>query len=121
MADPDFDDSGWETLTVPGHWRSSAALRGSDGPVIYRRHFSAGAEPGRAFLVFDGMFYQGDVWLDGEYLGDTEGYFFPQDFEITDALNSRHDHLLAVELSCSRPSDLTAKRTLPLKASSWRL
>ncbi len=119
MADPDFDDSGWETLTVPGHWRSSAALRGSDGPVIYRRHFSAGAEPGRAFLVFDGMFYQGDVWLDGEYLGDTEGYFFPQDFEITDALNSRHDHLLAVELSCSRPSDLTAKRNLTGVFQHW--
>ena len=25
----------------------------------------------------DGVFYQADVWLDGAYLGDPEGYFFP--------------------------------------------
>ena len=30
------------------------------------------------------LFYQGDVWLDGAYLGDTEGYFFPHAFEVTE-------------------------------------
>ena len=39
-----------------------------------------------AWLTFDGLFYQGDVWLDGAYLGDTEGYFAPHTFEVTDAL-----------------------------------
>ena len=119
MADPDFDDAGWETLDVPGHWRSSPAFAHSDGPLIYRRWFSTGSQPGRAFLVFDGLFYQGDVWLDGEYLGDTEGYFFPHHFEITDALRRRRDHLIAVEVSCSRPGDLTAKRNLTGVFQHW--
>lgn len=119
MADADFDDSDWETLDVPGHWRSTPAFADSDGPIIYRRRFDAEAVPGRAFLVFDGLFYQGDVWLDGEYLGDTEGYFFPHHFEITEALARRPDHLLAVEVSCSRPADLTAKRNLTGVFQHW--
>ena len=36
---------------------------------------AAPARARRAWLTFDGLFYQGDVWLDGGYLGDTEGYF----------------------------------------------
>ncbi len=31
----------------------------------------------RRWVVLDGIFYQADVWLDGAYLGDPEGYFFP--------------------------------------------
>lgn len=121
MADPRLDDSSWATLPVPGHWRSTPAFSGSDGPVIYRRRFDTEA-PGpeqRAFLVFDGLFYQGDVWLDGEYLGDTEGYFFAHQFEVTEALQRGGSHILAVEVGCSRPSDLTAKRNLTGVFQHW--
>lgn len=121
MAEPGLDDSGWEILEVPGHWRGSAAFSTSDGPVVYRRRFEAeppGADE-RVFLVFEGLFYQGDVWLDGEYLGDTEGYFFPHHFEVTEALRQPGEHVLAVEVSCSRPSDLTAKRNLTGVFQHW--
>ena len=62
-----FDDSGWEAVAVPGHWRSTAAFADTDGPLLYRRSFDAmgPAEGRRAWLTFDGLFYQGDVWLDG--------------------------------------------------------
>lgn len=121
MAEPDLDDTAWVTLDVPGHWRSHPAFAASDGPVVYRRRFESPA-PGpadRVFLVFDGMFYQGDVWLDGGYLGDTEGYFAPHQFEVTDALRHRPDHVLAVEVSCNRPGDLTAKRNLTGVFQHW--
>src|ERR1700722_12499421 len=99
LPDPGFDDRGWEPVDVPGHWRSVPAFADSDGPILYRRRFTAPAPPAgqRAWLRFAGMFYQGDVWLDGSYVGDTEGYFFPHLFEITDALRDRGEHLLAVE------------------------
>ncbi len=114
FASADLDESFWQTVSVPGHWRSHPAFADSDGPILYRRRFStAGPRPGRRwFLIFDGIFYQGDVWLDGEYLGDTEGYFFPHAFEITAAVAARTDHLMAVEVACSRPPDLGAKRNL---------
>jgi beta-mannosidase len=121
FASADLDESFWQTVTVPGHWRSHPAFAESDGPILYRRRFStAGPRPDRrSFLVFDGIFYQGDVWLDGEYLGDTEGYFFPHAFEITAAVAARTDHLMAVEVACSRPPDLGAKRNLTGVFQHW--
>ncbi|HET6965799.1 MAG TPA: hypothetical protein VFH58_13575 [Acidimicrobiales bacterium] len=121
MAETDLDDSSWAQQEVPGHWRSVEGLGASDGPVLYRRRFQATPpeEHGRAFVVFDGIFYQGDVWMDGEYLGDTEGYFFPHHFEVTEALRARRDHLLAVEVACARPSDRKAKRNLTGVFQHW--
>ncbi|MGE3620543.1 MAG: hypothetical protein AB7L84_08775 [Acidimicrobiia bacterium] len=100
-----FDASDWEQVEVPGHWQSTPAFAASEGPLLYRRPFeAAGPDPGRRrWLVVDGLFYQGDVWLDGEYLGDTEGYFVPHAFEVTAALAARRDHVLAVEVTCARP------------------
>ena len=68
---------------------------------------------------FDGLFYQGDVWLDGAYLGDTEGYFVPHTFEVTDALRARGEHHLAVEVTCAPQGDLTAKRNLTGVFQHW--
>jgi beta-mannosidase len=121
LANADLDDSGWETIGVPGHWRSHPAFADSDGPVIYRHRFAAAAPgPGRrSFLSFDGIFYMGDVWLDGEYLGDTEGYFFPHLFEVTAAVAAREDHQLSVEVACPHPTDLTAKRSLTGIFQHW--
>src|ERR1700760_1168446 len=73
-----FDDSGWLELDVPGHWQRHPALCDTNGPLLHRRRFesppAAEGDANRSWLVFDGVFYQSDVWLDGSYLGDTEGY-----------------------------------------------
>jgi beta-mannosidase len=121
FANADLDDSDWDTIVIPGQWRSHPAFAESDGPLLYRRRFTAPRPPSgrRKFLTFEGIFYQGDVWLDGEYLGDTEGYFFPHTFEVTAALAARDEHLLAVEVACPRPSDLTAKRNLTGIFQHW--
>ena len=70
------------------------------------------SEGERAWLVMDGMFYQSDVWLDGSYLGDTEGYFFPHSFDVTAVLTARSEHLLAVEVGCARPARPSGKKAL---------
>src|SRR5665213_2565662 len=118
---PDFDDSSWEGVAVPGHWRSTPAFAGSDGPMLYRRPFEAPipAEGRRAWLTLDGVFYDGDVWLDGSYVGATEGYFFPHTFEVTEGLTGHPDHVLAVEVGCSPPGDRTAKRALTGVFQHW--
>ena len=131
---PDFDDRAWAEVTVPGHWRSDPALADADGPVIYRtgfddpgrfgpgaRHDGDPDEGRRSWLVLDGVFYTSDVWLDGTYLGDTEGYFFPHQFEITQELAAQAEHSLVVEVACPRPSDLTAKRSLTGIFQHWDL
>ena len=112
---PDFDDDAWAEIRVPGHWRSTPAFADSDGPLLYRTRFEHAAPPiegRRSWLTFEGLLYQGDVWLDGSYLGDTEGYFFPHTFEVTDALRERTEHVLALELTCARQTERAAKRNI---------
>jgi beta-mannosidase len=133
--DPAFDDTHWALATVPGHWRSNPAFATTDGPVLHRTTFAGpvpfgpGAAGGsgdddvgderRTWLILDGVFYTSDVWLDGTYLGDTEGYFFPHAFEVSEALATASEHTLALEVACPRPTDLTAKRNLTGVFQHW--
>ena len=89
--------------------------------MFYRRRFTMETQAAgqRAWLVFDGIFYQSDVWLDGSYLGDTEGYFFPHVFDVTSALGARPDHLLALEVVCDRPARRAANRALTGVFGRW--
>jgi beta-mannosidase len=116
-----FDDRDWEPVVVPGHWRSSPAFAHSDGPLLHRCSFAHPAPaPGRrAWLNFEGLFYQGDHWIDGTYLGDTEGYFMPHTFEVTEALRARAEHTLALEVTCAPQTDKTAKRNITGVFQHW--
>ena len=118
---PELDDGDWAELVVPGHWRSHPAFVHSDGPVLYRRRVeTAPHEPGRRrWLTLDGVFYDGDVWLDGGYVGATEGYFFPHTFEVTEQLAHSREHLLAIEVACTPPRDRTRKRALTGVFQHW--
>ncbi len=119
--DPDFDDTSWAPVDVPGHWQSNEPFADDTGPMLYRTRFSSNrpASGTRSWLSFDGIFYQGDVWLDGSYVGDTEGYFFPHTFEVTDAIAARTDHVLAVEATCDEQRDRTAKRNITGVFQHW--
>jgi beta-mannosidase len=121
FAEPRLDDAGWAETEVPGHWRSTDAFAAHDGPLLYRRRLEAAppAEGLRSWLVFDGMFYQGDVWLDGAYLGDTEGYFVRHTFEVTEAARARTEHVLAVEVTCAPQRDRRAKRNITGVFQHW--
>ncbi len=127
-ADPAFDDSTWANVEVPHHWRRSAAFAETDGPLLYRRNFSNPSQQPknhgpdgeqRWWLQFDGIFYQGDIWLDGEYLGDTEGYFAPHAFEVTERLQRANEHLLSVEVACTPQHQRSAKRNLTGVFQHW--
>lgn len=121
LPEVDLDDSVWEAVEVPGQWRLTPAFADSDGPLLYRRRFEA-PEPGtgrRSWLLLEGVFYQSDVWLDGDYLGETEGYFAPHVFEVTDHLAARREHLLAVEVACHPQTDRRRKRNLTGVFQHW--
>jgi beta-mannosidase len=114
FADAGTPDEAWSNVRVPHHWRSETAFATSDGPVLYRKGFTCDPAPSgaRAFLELDGVFYYGDVWLDGEYLGATEGSFVRHAFEIGDALAARTEHVLAIEVACPPQRDAGAQRTI---------
>lgn len=128
FADPELDDTGWEPIAVPSHWRSSPAFAATDGPLLYRTRFPT-PDPvapdewspidTRWWLSLDGAFYSTDVWLDGDYVGDTEGYFFAHTFEVTDQLEVGEEHVLAIETTCAAQTDRTAKRNLTGVFQHW--
>jgi beta-mannosidase len=110
----DADDRAWEPIEVPGHWRNTTRFAGSDGPLMYRHSFQVDrpAEGRRRWITLDGIFYQADVWLDGAYLGDPEGYFFPHTFDVTSLSGLGDHHVLAVEVTCTPQRSTTGRRNI---------
>jgi beta-mannosidase len=80
------DDSGWPLLDVPANWY--AAGLDHQGALWYRTGFARAAadEDTMTTLVFEGVDYYADVWLNGVYLGFYEGYFEPFAFDVSSLL-----------------------------------
>ena len=116
-----FDDASWEPIEVPGHWRGTPAYVQSDGPLIYRTPFELDAGPmgARHWVVLEGVFYQADVWMDGAYLGDQEGYFSPHAYDISDLARLGREHVLAVEVANAPQHDKRSKRTITGVFGHW--
>ena len=104
--EPALDDRDWASVTVPGHWANTPGLA-NERAVLHRRSFSmpAVADERRRWITLHGLAQQGDVWLNGAYVGDTDGYFVPHRFEITHLMRDTDEHLLAVDVSVPRFGD----------------
>jgi len=107
FVDPTFDDSDWAEVPVPGHWQATQAFANHDGPMLYRSQLGdppAAPSPGqdgiRHWLVVGGVHNAADVWFNTAYLGHTDGYFVPHQFEVTDHIASAEPgrpHHLGIE------------------------
>jgi beta-mannosidase len=117
----DVDDSAWTPIEVPGHWRDHPDFADSDGPLLYRRRFTmAGPTDGhRRWITLDGIFYQADVWLDGAYLGDPEGYFASHTFDVTALSRIGDDHVVAIEVACAAQTSHRGKRNITGIFQHW--
>ncbi|MEK9579895.1 MAG: hypothetical protein VW060_06160, partial [Acidimicrobiaceae bacterium] len=95
--EPALDDRDWAEVTVPGHWAHTPDLA-DERAVLHRHRFSmpSVAEDRRRWITLHGIAQQGDVWLNGAYVGDTDGYFVPHQFEITHLMRDTDEHCLAV-------------------------
>jgi beta-mannosidase len=96
---PIYNDRNWRSIVVPSNW----FLKGQDlsGVAWYRHHFQIDRSlKGKVIqLVFDGVDYTGDVWLNGHYLGFHEGYFQPFRFVVSDDLKYNSDNILVVKVN----------------------
>ena len=80
---PEAGGRGWTSIRVPANWYKEG--RELQGAAWYRRRFDVPADMAGKLqrLVFDGVDYAADVWLNGQYLGFHEGYFQRFDFDIS--------------------------------------
>ena len=83
---PEFDDSSWKTMKVPNNYSiDDLSLKDFYKPVWFRKTFELpkGFDGKNLRLVFEGVDYFAKVWVNGEALGEHEGYFNPFEFDIT--------------------------------------
>ena len=96
---PTLNDRTWQSINVPSNW----FLQGHDiaGDGWYRRHFQIDPtyKDNLIQLVFVGVDYTSDVWLNGHYLGFHEGYFQPFRFFVSKYLNYNSDNVLVVKVN----------------------
>ena len=106
----DFDDSGWEAVSLPHNWGWQEAQAGKNyyrGPGWYRRELDVGAQPGkRYFLRFEAACLVADVYLNGKLLGQHRGGFGAFCFEITKQLSDTGTNWLALRVDNAKAPDL---------------
>ncbi len=99
----DYDDSSWENVTVP-EWRyQRQTVAGWNGkaPTSVRWYRTSFLGPvlkkgKRLSLVFQGVDWQAQVWLNGKYVGTHTTYYEPFRFDVTELLEK--DNVLAVRV-----------------------
>lgn len=113
-AYPDEGDDGWHEQVLPAHWQDLPALETHTGKVVYRKtfHFSpSDGQPRRRWLRLRGVFYRYRIRLNGQLVGAAEGYFFPQEFEVTALLQPENELIIEVdspvERSCLEKETIT--------------
>ncbi|MBX3735052.1 MAG: DUF4982 domain-containing protein [Candidatus Didemnitutus sp.] len=109
---PAFDDSAWQTVSVPHNWDDYGGLRRTvhgnlHGYAWYRRSFAVPAsEQGRrVFLFFEGVGSYATVWMNGQLAGRHAGGRTTFTLEVTDLVRFDAPNLLAVR--ADHPAGIT--------------
>jgi beta-mannosidase len=85
-----------EETKVPLNWEL-AGLHNYNGTVWFIKKFNAEINKKLIVLLFKGIDYFSDVWLNDNYLGSHEGYFQYFNFDVS-GLIKRKDNLLVVKV-----------------------
>jgi len=91
---PEFSDTDWEEMEVPSNFVDRCELQNFYKPVWFRKRF--GRLEGEVRVLFEGVDYLAEVWLNGEKLGEHEGYFCPFQFRLTGKL--QEENVLVVKV-----------------------
>jgi beta-mannosidase len=97
---PGLDTTGWEPCEIP-EWNYSGEGRAQPHSAIlwYRYTFNASPAAGaqRQWLVFDGVDWLAEVWLNGRKLGSHRVYHEPFRFDVTGLIQATN--VLAVRVT----------------------
>lgn len=92
----------WETVTIPDY-------RGPEGKwrAYYKTNFTVpkGAGSDHVIIQFQCVDYKALVYINGNYVGDHEGFFAPFAFDITDYVSMDGENELVIEVQ----NDYTTK------------
>ena len=118
IFDPQYSTSAWYNATVPGTVLTTLVNQGvypdpyfglnnmnipeslSRTDWWYRCKFTVpkDIDGNQLRLLFNGINYKADIYLNGKSLGDMKGAFIRSEFNITDLVNKNGENILAVHV-----------------------
>lgn len=105
-------------MEIPSHWQQHPDLEYYSGKVVYKKNFSMRRKKSASYrLILPGIFYWSTVILNGERLGDHEGYFAPQSYDITEFIKDKNELLILVD--CPDEKVKNDKRMITGVFSHW--
>lgn len=121
----EFDDSGWQQVTVPHTWNSlgeyalkrSPDANNAQGAGWYRLAYAAPASAvnARHYLDFAAVGKIADVWVNGAHVGTHKGAFGRFRFDVTDVWRPGQTNLIVVRADNSAPKpDNASGNVIPL-------
>jgi len=115
---------GWARVTVPScNNARGSSMEGYQGVAWYKRSLMVPPgllEPGRRVrLVFHGVNYVADVWVNGAYVGYHEGGFTPFIFDVTELLRGGLNWVLVRVDNVPWDSPDSRYVTVPYKRCDW--
>lgn len=127
-------DDAWLTQTLPAHWQQHPLLERYAGKLVYRKRFelhelsNLGAGEASQFLPpfssarrfwlrINGIFYWSQPYFNGVDLGRHEGYFVPQEYDVTRWVAA--DNTLVIEADCPDEHNKLGKRMITGVFSHW--
>ena len=113
-AAKDFDDSTWNTISIPHDWSiynefNSSSAAGYEGGYLdggdswYRKRLDLTDSTKQIYIYFDGVYKDCDIYVNGTKVGDNKWYN-PFYFDITSELNFDGNDVLAVFVRNRQPS-----------------
>ena len=96
----DFNDTGWDKMTVPGNWDLRNEYASFSGKGWYRTTFETPTEYRNKVirLNFEAVGIDYKVWLNGELIVNVTGGYFPNFINISDNLKSGVKNTLVVSV-----------------------
>jgi beta-glucuronidase len=86
---PCWDRDGLWDIEVPGTWKTQfEELKWYDGHAVYMKEFSAEkpSEGEEVFLVFDGVVYESEIYLNGQYVEKHEWGYSAFSIRVTELI-----------------------------------
>ncbi len=98
----------WRPIHIPSPWQAQFDdLRESTGTGWHRLHFrqpEGWEHAGASFVLhFGAVFWHAQVWLNGVYLGEDEGGYFPFEFSVGHVLRDDNELLVRVTTPADDP------------------
>ena len=97
---PEYDDSAWQTVSVPHTWNVMEKYSKYNGLAWYRHRVTVPEtlQDMHLRLKFQAVFYLAKIWVNGVYVGEHEGGYTPFEFDVSTLLKLGQENVVTVQV-----------------------